>query len=125
MLLRAIHPSGVLLAAEVAAVAAWFAASVGVFASATARNSTRALMLTFIPLLLLLGVWPFWISGALFSPGEVAALESGARPPGSAPQYMTPAALMTVAVLTAAYAGCAGVLTAWSIRRLRTTWGRA
>src|SRR5262249_47740313 len=71
ILLGAIHPSGVLLAAEVAAVGACFAATVGVFASTIARNSTRALVATFISLLLLLGSWPFWISGALFSPGEV------------------------------------------------------
>jgi ABC-type transport system involved in multi-copper enzyme maturation permease subunit len=125
ILLGAIHPSSVWLAAEVAAVGAWFAATVGVFASVTARNSTRALVATFISLLLLLGSWPFWISGALFSPGEVAALQSRVSPPGARMPALTPAGLTVVAVLTAAYAGCAGALTAWSIRKLSRTWGGA
>lgn len=113
----AIHPAGVLLAAGLAAVAAWFAASVGVFASTTARNSTRALAATFLSLLTLLGAWPLWISGALFPPGSGEVWGSRASPTGApTPQTMATAT---------AYACCALALTAWSIRRLRATWGRA
>jgi ABC-type transport system involved in multi-copper enzyme maturation permease subunit len=124
ILLGAIHPLAALLAAGLTAVAAWFAAAVGVSASALARNSTRALAWTFISLLLLLNFWPFSLSGTLSSPGEFAALWSDGSPPGAAPLALTPAALAIVCVIAVCYAAIATVLTTWSIHRLGTTWGR-
>jgi ABC-type transport system involved in multi-copper enzyme maturation permease subunit len=113
ILLGAIHPLAALVAAGIAAIAAWFAATVGVLASALARNSTRALAATFIALLLLLNYGPFSISGVLLSPGEVAALGS---PPGT--HFSLGLAINVF------YAAGAVLLTAWSIRRLGKTWGK-
>jgi hypothetical protein len=124
ILLGAIHPLGAVLAAGIALGSAWFAASVGVFASTVARNSTRALAATFIALLMLLSFWPFAVAGALFSPRELAALWAQGTPHGPPPLALNPAALAVAVVLTACYAGFAVGLTEWSIRRLRATWGR-
>jgi hypothetical protein len=124
ILLGALHPLAALLAAGLGVLAAWFAAAVGVSASAFARNSTRSLAATFISLLVLLGFSPFSLSGTLFSPEEFATLWSDGSPPGSPPMALTPAALAIVIVITVSYAAIAVALTASSIRRLRTTWGR-
>jgi hypothetical protein len=124
ILLGALHPLAALLAAGLGVLAAWFAAAVGVSASAFARNSTRALAATFLTLLVLLGLWPFSLSGVLFSPGEFAALWSEGSATDSTPMALTPAALAIVLVITISYAVIAVALTASSIRRLRTTWGR-
>jgi hypothetical protein len=125
VLLGAIHLPSVLLAAEMTAVAAWFTASVGLFGSAVARNSTRALMGTLISLLVLLGVAPFWISSVLFSPSEAAAIGSRGISPASYQLDATIKALPAIAVLTAVYAACSAALTVWSVRKLRASWGRA
>ena len=125
ILLGAIHPYGVLLAGVIAAVAAGFASAFGLFASTIARNSTRSLVATFTLLLPLLSFWPFLISGALFLPAEVAALTPGGRSPGLIPTGPTLPDLAMGAVLAAAYAVFAVALTAWSIRRLHATWGKA
>ena len=62
-------PWPVLVAAILAGFAAWFAATVGVFASApVVPNSTRALAATFISLLILLNFWPFALPGPLLAP---------------------------------------------------------
>ena len=124
ILLGAIHPLGVLLAAGIAMGSAWFAAAVGVAASASVRNSTRALAATFITLLVLLNFCPFAMAGALYSPGEVADLWRR----GMARAYLRPGltapGLAAVLAVTAFYVAIAAGLTAWSIRTLRTTWGR-
>jgi ABC-type transport system involved in multi-copper enzyme maturation permease subunit len=125
LLFGAIHPMGMLLSAGIGLGSAWFAAAVGVAASASARNSTRALAATFIILVVLLNFWPFAMAGALFSPREIAVLWGHGHTRGYPPLPLNAAGLATVVVITAVYAAIAAGLTAWSIRRLRTTWGRA
>jgi ABC-type transport system involved in multi-copper enzyme maturation permease subunit len=125
ILLGAVHPLGALLAAGIALGSAWFAAAVGVFVSALARNSTRALAATFITLLVLLNFGPYAMAIALFSPREFAILWAQGRAPRPLSLPLTPAALAIVVVVTAGYAAFAAGFTAWSIRRLRTTWGRS
>jgi ABC-type transport system involved in multi-copper enzyme maturation permease subunit len=124
LLLGAIHPLGALLAAGIAMGSAWFAAAVGIAASASARNSTRALAATFITLLVLLNLWPFAMAGALLSPREIAVLWGQGNARGYPPLPLNAAGLATVVAFTAGYAAIAAGLTAWSIRRLSATWGR-
>jgi hypothetical protein len=113
-----------LLAAGIAMGSAWFAAAVGIAASASARNSTRALAATFITLLVLLNLWPFAMAGALLSPREIAVLWGQGNARGYPPLPLNAAGLATVVAFTAGYAAIAAGLTAWSIRRLSATWGR-
>jgi hypothetical protein len=118
--LGAIHPLTVLPAAGFAAVAAWTAAAIGVLASSLARNSTRALVATFLVLLLLLNFWPTTVAGVLMSPGQVAAPASPTGMPGAPALTMIPPVLALILVNAAG----AGALTTWSIRRLGRTWGK-
>ncbi len=116
VLLGAIHPLSVLPAA-----------SVGVFASASARNATRALLMTLLSLLVLLVLlapWPFALASTLFSPAEYAAAGTFGSRGGPILLALTPESTAILGTIIAADLGLAGVLTAWSIRRLRTNWGR-
>jgi len=127
ILLGAIHPLGVLAAAAIAAIAAWLTAAVGVTASARAKNSTRALGVTFIVLFVFVIVsrWPGMLWQSLASYREVAewwsivsqALDQGRAVPLTL--LGLPALMMTL------YATTAGLLSYGTIRRLGTTWGRA
>jgi hypothetical protein len=122
--LGAVHPLGALLAAGIAVVSAWFAATVGVFASTVARNSTRATAATFIALLILLSSWPFAMAGALYSPHELAQTATSGLVRDRMPFALDPDAMVRVVLVTAGYAALGAGLSAWSIRRLRVTWGR-
>jgi ABC-type transport system involved in multi-copper enzyme maturation permease subunit len=125
LLQGAVHPLAVAIGAGVIAVAAWFTAAVGVCASAFARNSTRALAATFIALPLPLSYWPLSFWGALFTPYQPGIGTPEVSKQVAWPHALTPADLAGLIVLTAGYAAIAGALTAFSIRRLRATWGRA
>ena len=116
VLLGAIHPLALLPAAGFAAIAAWSAAAIGVLASSLARNSTRALVATFLVLLLLLNFWPMTIARVLMPADPFAA----PGPPGAAMLTLISVVLATLFV----HAAGAGVLTAWSILRLGRTWGK-
>jgi hypothetical protein len=120
VVLGAIHPLALLPAAGFAAIAAWSAAAIGVLASTLSRNSTRALVATFLVLLLLLNFWPMAIAGVLMAPGQIAAPGSPAGTPG-APMLTLMSAGLAILLVNAAGAG---VLTAWSMRRLCRTWGK-
>jgi hypothetical protein len=52
LLLGTIHPLGLMAAAAYVALVAWVIATIGVLASSLAKNSTRALVMTFITLLI-------------------------------------------------------------------------
>ena len=124
LLVGAIHPLGVVAAAFFGVIAAWFVAALGVLVSARARNSTHALAWTFVALLLVLGNVATLIWTSLMSYAQVSNLWS--NPGLSVSQPWTPSLTMVgvFLVVTAAYASGAGLLSFWSIRRLRATWGR-
>ncbi len=124
MLVGAIHPLGVLAAALFGVIAAWFVAALGVLVSARARNSTHALAWTFVPLLVVLGNVAMWIWASLMSYAQVMALWSNRGLSVSQPWSPSFAGVGVFFVVSAAYAAGAGLLTFWSIRRLRSTWGR-
>jgi hypothetical protein len=124
LLMGAIHPFGVLAGAAIVFVVAWLIAAVGVFVSGRARNSTRSLAWTFIALLIGLGNVPLTIWMSLVSYPEVAALWPS--PGSTAINRWTPTSqgVVVFVIVTAIYAGIAGLLSIWSIRRLRATWGQ-
>jgi ABC-type transport system involved in multi-copper enzyme maturation permease subunit len=107
LLLGALAPLAVLAAATITAVDAWLAAAVGVFASSRAKNSIRSLAITFITLFGfgMLSGWPSMLWASLASYREAALWWSSAGP------------LLTV------YAAFAGLVSFWSVGRLRATWG--
>ena len=69
IVLGTIHPLGVLAAACYVVVVARLIATMGVLASSFAKNSTRALVTTFISLLIytVISRWPMIVWGLLFS----------------------------------------------------------
>jgi ABC-type transport system involved in multi-copper enzyme maturation permease subunit len=123
--LLAIHPLGVLAAALYLVLIAWFVASLGVFASAFARNSTRALATTFIAILIFSAIsqWPMTVWTLLFSYQDLAPLAS--QSPFATKSLL--AALTWVSALSPIvafpYLGAA-LMNFGSRQRLRTTWGQ-
>jgi hypothetical protein len=124
LLLGAVHPMGAVMATFIVAIGAWFVAAVGVFVSGRAKNSTRALMTTFIILFIVVGNWPMLVWGSLVSFQDVAALWPATRPlvEVSHPWALTPYALTLLVIVPALYALAAELFTLWSIRRLGATW---
>jgi hypothetical protein len=120
VLLGAIHPLGVLAATWIVLNGAWFVAAVGVFVSGRARNSTRALIATYLALFVALCYWPWMFWGSLVSPRE-ATLWLSRGVSVTRPSAGTLGEFAAVATVPAVYAAYAGLLTVWSIRRLRST----
>jgi ABC-2 type transporter len=123
IVLGAIHPLGVLAAAAFVFVVAWLIAAVGVFISGRARNSTRSLAWTFIALLIGLGNVPGTLWTALVSYTQVTALWLNHGPLEAVPLALTPFVVVVFIGVTGIYAGVAALLSIWSARRLRATWG--
>jgi ABC-type transport system involved in multi-copper enzyme maturation permease subunit len=124
LLVGAIHPLGAAVAVLVAGVGAWLIAAVGVFVSSRARNSTRALMTTLIVLIVGAGNLPMMLRGSLASYPEVNGLWSGQGPVRYDPWALSAGALGLFAIMLIIDATAAGLLTLWTVRRLRTTWGQ-
>jgi ABC-type transport system involved in multi-copper enzyme maturation permease subunit len=122
IVLGGIHPLSAAASALFIAFTAWLVASIGVMASAAAKNSTRALVVTFVVVLGCMtilqwhtAVWDLQIPYS--------------RPPArTAPSYMpAPGAWNAVspAMMHALIYGLIGVLFgSAATRRLRATWGR-
>jgi len=127
LLLGAVHPLGVLAAAAIAAITAWLTAAVGVMASARAKNSTRALGVTFIALFLFVMVsgWPSMLWASLASYREIAELWSTVRASLDQAWAVPLATLELPFLMMTLYATTAGLLSYQTIRRLGTTWGKA
>jgi len=124
IVLGAIHPLGVLAAIWVIGLAWWFIAAIGVFISSRAKNSTRALMVTFITLFIALYAWPGILWQSLFSHYEIGA--HSAYPDLVTPRFTLIRDIVILAgLLTAIYGTAALAFTFWSIRRLRANWGQA
>ena len=125
LLLGAIHPLGVLAAAIYVAVIAWLIATIGVFASSFAKNSTRALLTTFIALLIFSAIsqWPAMVWRLLIPYSDLPG--PWAQSPASETSLAT---VLTIAIsigaLLAVQALAGVLLTLGAVRRLRATWGR-
>ena len=119
LLVGAIHPLGVAVAAVVAATGAWFIAAVGVFVSSGARNSTRAVLTTLIVLLVGAGYLPLVLRASLASYPEVAGLWSGPAQVRYDPWSPFSEAWWLLATVLVFDAAVAGLLTLWTVRRLR------
>ena len=119
LLVGAIHPLGVAVAAVVAAIGAWFIAAVGVFVSSGARNSTRAVLTTLIVLLVGAGYLPLVLRASLASYPEVAGLWSGRAQVRYDPWSPFSEAWWLLATVLVFDAAVAGLLTLWTVRRLR------
>ena len=125
LLLGAIHPLGVLAAAIYITVIAWLIATIGVFASSFAKNSTRALLTTFIALLIFSAIsqWPAMVWRLLIPYSDLPG--PWAQSPASAISLAT---VLTIAIsigaLLAVQALAGVLLTLGAVRRLRATWGR-
>lgn len=119
LLVGAIHPLGAIAAALVAAIGAWFIAAVGVLVSSGARNSTRAVLTTLIALLLGAGYLPLVLRASLASYPELAGLWSGRAQVRYDPWSPFSEAWWLPASVLILDAAVAGLLTLWTIRRLR------
>ncbi len=120
LLLGAIDLLGFLAALAITLCGAWFIASMGVLISSRAANGTRALVAAFLTMFVTGWIWPSLLWGSLVSADDLARLRfelgTGRTMTGNA----TLGALVGFAIMPAVYAGAAGVLTLWSIWRLRT-----
>jgi ABC-type transport system involved in multi-copper enzyme maturation permease subunit len=125
VLLGGIHPLGVLACALYVVVIAWLIATIGVFASSIARNSTRALVATFIAILVFSAVtqWPATVWLLLFSYQNFALFVGQSARAVSGPEEVLSLALRLSQFLVL-YALIGAALTLGSTRRLRATWGR-
>ena len=124
-MLGAIHPLGVLAAGLYLAVIAWLIAAVGVFASSLAKNSTRALVATFVVLLISSAVsrWPMILWDSLFSYDDLRV--AGSKLLLSASSLAAALSVVTgMWPLVAVPALAAALLMIGSVRRLSATWGR-
>ena len=125
LLLGAIHPLGVLAADLYVGLVAWLIAATGVLVSIFAGNSTRALVTTFIVLLIYSAIsqWPATVWTLLFSYEDLAKLRSRSTFPDN---DMGAAIYLVIGrspfLITQALAGV--LLTFGSVRRLRATWGQ-
>jgi ABC-type transport system involved in multi-copper enzyme maturation permease subunit len=100
LILRALHPFGVLSAALLSALIAWLTAAMGVFLSQRARNSTRALLMTVVCVLVVVGWWVLGaLAASLLAPDDVDRLLSGSWPLGS---YLLGLGLVFILVTLAA-----------------------
>jgi hypothetical protein len=120
-----IHPLGVLAALGTALIGAWFIASVGVFVSGRARNSTRALMLTLLCLFIVLVDWPWSPLGSLITDMRSAVNGTSGGWQVAQAAWTSLDYVHLFSRTGATYAIFAGILTCWSIRKLRGTWGQA
>jgi hypothetical protein len=119
LLVGATHPLGVAVAAVVAAIGAWFIAAAGVFVSSGARNSTRAVLTTLIILLVAASYLPLVLRASLASYPEVAGLWSGPAQVRYDSWSPFSEAWWLIAVDLIFDAAAAGLLTLWTVRRLR------
>jgi ABC-type transport system involved in multi-copper enzyme maturation permease subunit len=121
LMMLAIHPLGVLAAALYVALVAWLIAAMGVFVSTLAKNSTRALVATFILILIYSAIsqWPATLWALLFSYQDTARIRSQSQ------VVTTGVAAAFGFVMSVSPPVLAGaLLTLVSRLRLRATWGQ-
>ncbi len=126
LLLASIHPIGLLAAAVIVVSTVWLVSAIGVLASALATNSTRAVFLTFVAvsIFMMLSAWPLLLWGSLASYGEMASVWPSQAPSEGFQRVLVPA-LGFLGMVPVVQCAVAGLLTVWSVKRLRATWGGA
>ena len=126
LLLLAIHPLGVLAAAICVALIAWLVAALGVVASAFAKNSTRALVTTFVAILIFTAIsqWPLTVWELLIPYKSFAGIIS--RSPVPVATTLDMRDLVIILGPRLVVLGLVGLLLAlpFALRRLRATWGQ-
>jgi ABC-type transport system involved in multi-copper enzyme maturation permease subunit len=125
LLLVAIHPLGVFAATIYVALIAWLIATMGVFASALAKNSTRALVATFVALLIFTAIsqWPVTVWDLLI-PSEKMAGPMSRAPIRFESSWAAEDVLFRLGPHLIVQGLIGALLTFGSRRRLRATWGR-
>jgi hypothetical protein len=120
---RALHPAGVFAEAVFLVLTAWVIAAIGVCASTLARNSTRALVTTFISLMLFSSFveWPL-LAYQLLVPLHVPV--GGWWTSSAVPVGLIYSLLASVLGVLAVYAGIGAVSTIVAIWRLKARWGQ-
>jgi hypothetical protein len=121
VLMGAIHPLGVLASAFTLGLTSWCVAAVGVFISTRAKNSMRALIATFITLIILSYCVSWYAILPLMSYEDLApdTTQSIVRGPRVDVTLMITAMGWLIVVL----GSIALIATKWSIVRLRANWG--
>jgi ABC-type transport system involved in multi-copper enzyme maturation permease subunit len=127
LVLAAIHPVGLLASLAILASSAWFVAAAGVFASSLAPTSIRALFFTFFVMfgVMLASGWPVLLWSSLASYGDMKFHWTGYVPAGIAQSSFIAPPFFAVTATTALQVFGATLLTLWSTKRLRSTWGKA
>jgi ABC-type transport system involved in multi-copper enzyme maturation permease subunit len=124
-LLHAVELLGVIAASAHVLFSAWFVSAAGVFISIAAKNSTRALVATFFVAFVTGMYWPAMLAGSLVSERHLGELRYALGQGWQADWQQKFSSLVAFATAAALYAGAAGILTLWSIRRLQRRWSRA
>ncbi len=127
LVLGGIHPLGLLAGLAILVTSAWLIASAGVLASSLASNSTRALFFTFaaVFLFVLSTAWPVTLWSSLASYSDMTYLWTGRLPRGYSHSSVVVPPLVAACAMAGVNLVLAGSITFWSIKRLRSTWGRA
>ncbi len=125
VLLGALHPLGVMVSGFYIALVASLIATIGVFASSFARNSTRALVMTFIAILVFSAVsqWPTTVWMLLFSYREFAG-PVGQPPRSVSGPWSALPFILGLGNVIALYALAGAALTFGAWWRLRARWGQ-
>jgi ABC-type transport system involved in multi-copper enzyme maturation permease subunit len=120
-----LHPLGLLTSGAITAIAAWFAAAIGVLASTRAKNSIRALLITFIALFLfgITSAWPLILWAALAPTGDLARSWTSLGLTGDRFWAVPEVALRLPFLLMTLVAATIWLATYLAVRRLRATWG--
>jgi hypothetical protein len=123
LLLGAINIWGCLAAAAITVFSALFVTALGVFASLCARNSTRALLGTFVVVFIAGWIWPNLLWQSLMSRDDLARLTTMQGPSPTFAAHPALEGVLHFAIPAVLYGAAAGVLTIWSVRRLGARWG--
>ncbi len=126
LLLGAFHPIGLLIALAILISSAWFIAAIGVLCSTFAPNSTRAIFLTCVAVCLFAVStgWPLPFWSSLASYHEMAYVWTGRIPSGYGRSTFVAPPLVGAVVMSVVNSLLAAFFTLWSVKRLRSTWGR-
>jgi hypothetical protein len=126
LLLGAIHPLGLLAGIAILVSSAWLTSAIGVLASTLASNSTRAIFLTAVMVFayVMITSWPSGFWQTLASYREMQYMWSGQATTGYSRSNLVVPSLGGAAAVAALSSVLASLLTFWSVRRLRSTWGR-
>jgi ABC-type transport system involved in multi-copper enzyme maturation permease subunit len=124
ILLGAIHPLGVLLALAITASSGWLIAAAGLCISSLAKNSTRALALSFVFLVALIALgqapWSLWLS--LLSYHDVSQIWNPVPTPGFIRYAARREDLLLLVATPIVECALAAFLTMLATFRLRSTW---